>query len=276
MTDPFPTLSLSVCSGRLNERNNSIPIEANSTHPIPFETSLFTGELLLLVRANDKGNNISYANDNYGPIFEGKRRTIEFQIQGRFQRAPIGSLYMGIEITQPMKLGLVTKGLCRMLLNFMQRFSKDLHYSFGEGDFSTSIDGNNGTEYPHIVFPLKDLDRLVITKEGEAPPRLGTVIEETEESIAKRTSMRADALHVWNSTDTYTMSFNTMYVDLPTWRIVNVPIMKDMDLRSFWGDSLVRLVGYEYIDESRKMNNTFGVKKHEQTCINYLFCVQVS
>jgi len=60
---------------------------------------------------------------------------------------------------------------------------------------------------------------------------------------------------------------------LPSWRIVNVPIMKDMNLRTFWGDSLVRLVGYEFIDNT-KVEKSNGGGKHEQRCLNYLFCAQ--
>jgi hypothetical protein len=55
-------------------------------------------------------------------------------------------LLMEIEITQnmnPRLLGLVTKGLCNMLLN-----------SFGD---------SNDIEYPHIAFPLKDIDKLIVT-----------------------------------------------------------------------------------------------------------------
>lgn len=278
----FPSLSLSVISeDKLTGESIAKSFEPNTLHPIPFETSLFRGHLLFLVRpasSSSTDNGRAYATENlsddYDHIFSGRKRMIEFQIQGVFQRSPTGSLFMGIEITQQMTLGLVTKGLCRMLLNFMQQFSKNLHFSFGEGDFTDSIN-NSQLEYPHISFPLKDLDRLVITKQGDTPPKLGSFIEETEESIAKRKLMKADEYNEWNTTDIYTLSFNTHYVDLPSWRIVNVPIMKDMNLRTFWGDSLVRLVGYEFLD-SKTAQKTNGNKRHEQGCLKYLFCAQVS
>lgn len=280
----FPTLSLSVISeDNLTGESTVKTFEPNTLHPIPFETTLFKGHLLLLVRPTDdtstpvsddeRNENEKYVS-NYDHIFLGRKRMIEFQIQGVFQRSPTGLLYMGIEITEQMSLGLVTKGLCRMLLNFMQQFSKNLHYSFGEGDFINS-NNNDQLEYPHISFPLKDLDRLVVTKQGETPPKLGSVIEESEESIAQRKLMKADQYNEWNTTDVYTLSFNTHYVDLPTWRIVNVPIMKDMNLRTFWGNSLVRLVGYEVIDNVTNEKSN-GNGKHEQRYLNYLFCAQVS
>jgi hypothetical protein len=127
------------------------------------------------IPADENVRNEKYVG-NFDHIFVGKKCMIEFQIQGVFRRSPAGLLFMGIEITEQMSLGLVTKGLCRMLLNFMQQFSKNLHYSFGEGDFINSKN-NDQLEYPHISFPLKDLDRLVITKQSETPPKLGSVIE---------------------------------------------------------------------------------------------------
>ena len=51
-----------------------------------------------------------------------------------------------------------------MLLNFMQKFTKNLHYSFGERDFINS-NKNDQLEYPHVSFPLKNLERLVVTKQ---------------------------------------------------------------------------------------------------------------
>jgi len=84
------------------------------------------------------------------------------------------------------------------------------------------------------------------------------------------------------------MSFNTMYVDLLKWQVVNVPIMKDMDLRTFWGESPLRMVAYEVnatpevpgksTDVYNKENGKpfRGIEKHEQKSLNYIFCAQVS
>uniref|UniRef100_A0A6U6J9H7 PH domain-containing protein n=1 Tax=Odontella aurita TaxID=265563 RepID=A0A6U6J9H7_9STRA len=58
------------------------------------------------------------------------------------------------------------------------------------------------------------------------------------------------------------MSFNSMYLDLPTWHLRSLPMMKDIDLRTFWGDSLLRIVIYEKVcnpSESRHLTkeNTY-------------------
>lgn len=45
----------------------------------------------------------------YAGMFEGKNRMFEVQVQGRFKKPPDGELYISLEITDRMKLGLLTK-----------------------------------------------------------------------------------------------------------------------------------------------------------------------
>ena len=74
------------------------------------------------------------------------RLQFEIQIQGKFTRVPTGTVYIGGEITEgPMSLGLVTRGLCNMLLGFARRINGAMNYSYGDG---------GQLELPHIVFPL--------------------------------------------------------------------------------------------------------------------------
>jgi Protein of unknown function (DUF1769) len=61
-------------------------------------------------------------------IFEGKNRQFEIQAQGRFKQALDGDLYISLEITDCMQLGLVSRGLCKVLLSFAQRLNKYMHF----------------------------------------------------------------------------------------------------------------------------------------------------
>ena len=45
----------------------------------------------------------------YAHMFEGKNRMFEVQVQGRFKKPPDGELFISLEITERMKLGLLTK-----------------------------------------------------------------------------------------------------------------------------------------------------------------------
>ena len=79
-------------------------------------------------------------------------------MQGRFKRLPQGVLYLGGEITEQLKLGLVARSLANMLLKFVRARVPGgaLHYSFGDKDGTGQI--------AHITMPLwSAADRLVIT-----------------------------------------------------------------------------------------------------------------
>ena len=84
---------------------------------------------------------------------------------------------------------------------------------------------------------------IVVTKPGETPPTLGGDIEESKESMAARAS--ANATGQWNTTDTFTLSYHSMYPDLPTWKIVQLPVTPSLDLRTFWGKSLLNICIYD-------------------------------
>lgn len=45
----------------------------------------------------------------YAHMFEGKNRMFEVQVQGRFKKPPDGELFISLEITDRMKLGLLAK-----------------------------------------------------------------------------------------------------------------------------------------------------------------------
>ena len=53
---------------------------------------------------------------HYAAHFDGKQRTMEMQVQGRFKQLPRGVLFLGGEITERLTLGLVAKSLANVLL----------------------------------------------------------------------------------------------------------------------------------------------------------------
>jgi len=55
-------------------------------------------------------------------MFEGKQRTLELQVQGRFLRRPRGSFFVGAEITgSVMTLGVLKRALCNAILAFTRK-----------------------------------------------------------------------------------------------------------------------------------------------------------
>ncbi|GMH71831.1 hypothetical protein TL16_g05758 [Triparma laevis f. inornata] len=225
----------------------------NSRTPIPLITDTFEGQALLVLKPQKPEDDKFY----HERIFKGKQRKFEIQIQGKFKKIPKGTVYIGGEITEgPMNLGLVTRGLCNMLLGFARKINSAMNYSFGDKEQE---------ELPHIVFPLwTSVDKMVVTKEGESVPEIGVLFPEDEKERNKRRG--GSGLGDWNTHDTYSFSFNSMYVDLPAWKLVSLPMMRDMDLKTFWGTAGLRLVVYEN-EGSRKM-------KHKKEENKYVLCIE--
>jgi len=119
------------------------------------------------------------------------------------------------------------------MLKLMKSFYPAIHTSFG-----------NDEESAHIVVPAYQFfETLIATKPGETPPTLGEPFEEPGASIKARKNSKSTG--TWNTTDTYSMSFHSMYFDLPTWSLVNISMSNNMSLRTFWGKSCLKIVLYD-------------------------------
>ena len=133
-------------------------------------------------------------------------------MQGHFKQLPRGVLYLGGEVLEPTKLGLVTKGLANVLLKFVSLWASSrrlaLHYS---------LDDKGGRQLAHVTMPLWcSADRIVATPAGCAPPPLGTELpEEDEAALARLASCESGT---WQLGSTYSFSFHNAYFDMPAWR----------------------------------------------------------
>ena len=84
----------------------------NSREAQFYETDLFVGKALILLRPAAREDDVHYAER----LFDGRSRCLEFQVQGRFKRAPRGAVYIGGEVSSRMQLGLVRVQLTRSQL----------------------------------------------------------------------------------------------------------------------------------------------------------------
>lgn len=244
----FLSLQTKLMETNGNYRSDFFP---NMREPFEFETELFKGRVLLLMRPHNPATDDPFWNER---VFSKKNRRLILQVQGQFKREPQGVIYAGAEVSKPMKLGLVTRGLCKILLGLVESFNPSMHYSYGDDK-----------EKAHIVVPAyKFFERIQITKPDETPPALEEPFEETAESISRR--KKQDGTGVWNTTDTFSFSFYSMYFDLPTWQLVGLPISGNVSLKTFWGDSLLYLCMYE---------KPFSGKPHLQSSLQYAFSIQL-
>jgi len=244
----FPSLELKL----LEQEGIRRTFRLNSQTPMDVETDLFSGKTLVIVRPQNPESDDPYWNRR---IFSKKKRRLMIQIQGKFKKEPKGIVYAGAEVSEAMKLGLVTRGICQVLLRLVESFNKNVHYSFGDKE---------GRELPHIVAPaFSFFDRVVATPAGEDPPPMDEPFEESAESLANR--KKTKSYGSWNTTDTYSFSFYSMYIDLPTWQLVGLPASGDLSLKTFWGESLLRICMYEKVGTA---------KQHCQDSNRYAFSVE--
>jgi len=244
----FPSLRTQV----LSNDGNYIPFKLNSQIPIPVETELFAGKLLLIMRPpKNPQEDDPYWNER---IFSKKKRRVVMQLQGKLKYEPKGALYAGMEISDPMNLGLIASGLCNIILKMTKSFNQELHYSFGDKK-----------ERAHICFPASTFfEDLVVTKSGDEPPVMGEQFQEPEDVAKSRKAYKTKI--DWNTDDTYSMSFHSMYVDFPSWSVVRLPVGRDVGLQTFWGDSSASVVLYE-IDPAEK--------RHTMSTNRYLLSVML-
>jgi Protein of unknown function (DUF1769) len=74
-----------------------------------------------------------------------------WKLQGRFAAQPAGGLYMGAELSEKPKWGLVTQTMSSVVMRFASQLVKTLHYSFG--DKRAPADAGDA-ELMHATFPL--------------------------------------------------------------------------------------------------------------------------
>lgn len=247
----IPTLEATL----LNLDGATTSFRLNTRTPVPFETELFRGELLFIVRPTIPTDD-PYWNER---IFSIKKRRLVVQIQGQFKREPKGIVFAGAELSDPMKLGLVTRGVSGILLRLVESFNSNVHYSYGDNE-----------ERAHIVVPAYTFfERVIATPPGEMPPSIGEPFEESSESMTSRKVTKS--VGKWNTNDTYSLEFYSMYIDLPTWTLVSLPVSGNIALRTFWGNALLKICMYE-LETNAEM---FRDQKHLEHLKRYVFAVQV-
>ena len=203
--------------------------------PTHLSNEWFELDMLVLVRTPDVDDSSvkSYPNNEKAlKYFRGKQRHFEFQYQMKMKKAPPPGVQVmfACELDEQIKIGMIQKAFVGAAMAFIKTTNPTFHYSI-----TGSKDKNNDGTYekPHMAFTVEgSLDRLVVTKPGEHPPELGTVIHEDPESVKRR---KKGITVDWNTEDIYTMALWTSYVDFIDWKVLNLPGIRPFGLSSVLG-----------------------------------------
>jgi hypothetical protein len=235
-------------------------VSPNSTENLyTMDTDYFSGHMMVLIRTPDVDDpsspSLSPATRQKNAVavqhLRGKHRRFEFQFQVRLKKIPQGTVYFSCDLTQPIKLGLVQRAFVSAAMKFVRSSNPSFHYSV-QGSFD-EIGGHKGDyERPHMAFPVQDgMNRVVVTPPGQTPPRLGTVVEEDDESLMRR---KKGMSIEWDLDATYTFSLWSAYVDFLEWRVLNLPGIRPFGLNGVIGTQPIYLTLYE-IDASKEKHN---------------------
>ena len=219
-------------------------ILCNSSTPYRISNEWVEMDMLAMIRTPDADDENavrgSAYNDEVSEHFRSRARRFEFQYQVKLKKKPVGKqLYFSCELDEPIKMGIVTKAFVSAAMAFVKSSNPNFHYNI-TGSKNRTSDGKYETA--HSSFTVEgSLDRFVVTKPGEIPPKLGGDINEDPESIKRR---KGGELTDWNTEDTYTMSIWSSYVDFLLWRVQKVPGIKPFGLASVIGTQPINLTMY--------------------------------
>jgi Protein of unknown function (DUF1769) len=244
--DQHPELS-SICVIDCQKQARIIP----NSMAFPLDNECFSGQVFVMIRTPDVDDKASpkptgVVAQAISTYFKDKKRRFEFQFRVKLKKVPSGPLFLGCEVEHPIKVGRIAKGLSGVLLAMIRRINSGFHYSWGVDKNTTQEDVESGNyEKTHLSFPVEaSMDRIVITKEGEMPPELGSELFETDASVKRRRKMGAGSVD-WNTHDTYTMCLWSAYVDWIKWKSLNVAGVRPFAMGIVTGTQPIYLSVYE-------------------------------
>jgi hypothetical protein len=101
------------------------------------DTDLFSGKMLLMFRTPDV-DEPSKTDDPIVNYFRGKQRRFEFQWQLRLKKLPPGDLFLGVEVDEPIQMGMIQRALANTALKFTKKMNQvgriQLHFFLGLGN----------------------------------------------------------------------------------------------------------------------------------------------
>eukprot|EP00928_Gymnodinium_smaydae_P089002 TRINITY_DN73017_c0_g1_i1.p1 TRINITY_DN73017_c0_g1~~TRINITY_DN73017_c0_g1_i1.p1 ORF type:complete len:415 (-),score=65.56 TRINITY_DN73017_c0_g1_i1:76-1251(-) len=205
--------------------------QSNAPEPCPFETDISSGNYLFIHRPTDDPERVESGDYPYGDHMHGRRRLWEFRMQFRFKRKVEGEVFFGVEQDRYYPVSMVERYLVSSFVSLIRRAAPGMYHSHGDDPVTT--DGE--CEIPGTVFPLWVMDQLIVTPEGETPPRLNDPEFDTFGRIKAhdREAMKQaiDGLD-FSPGKTYTFGFwcVAQFMDAIAWKLLAAGILPETSL----------------------------------------------
>jgi len=198
------------------------------------DNDLFSGRMLLMFRTPDVDETTSSSSsDPVVEYFRRKQRRFEFQWQFRLKKLPPGDVFLGCELEEPIKMGMIQRAVSNTALKFVKKMNQGFTYVISDS-------AEDGPSY--LSFPVgTSMDRFNAARPGEPLPVLGKEVVEDAESMKLR---KRGAQIEWNTESTYTMALWSAYVDWIDWQILNFPGIRPFSVSSVAGVQPIILTLY--------------------------------
>jgi hypothetical protein len=137
-----------------------------------------------------------------------------------------------------------------------------LHHSFGDDQ------SQEGFQWPHLVAPIhRGMDRIIVTPPGESIPTMGVPWYDLESTENRKIRVNGKKSLKPDLTSTFSFSVNTNNVDLPSWSLVGLPMVKKVPMTSILAGGKIRLVAYELVPAAPGESSS----KHPNNRLKYVF-----
>lgn len=233
----------------LSDKLNSKSVEVNSRTPVEINSAIFSGHVQFKVRSD------AFEDDPFfTPYFEGRKRCMEVQFQGKLKKKIDKPILFGAELAGPMpKLGFFLNSIVRIIAAFM-----NVHIPGVSANLTHSED-----HLPHIMMPLYEAtdhfwatplspssedDELELEEKVDTEPILPEIgVPVISPSMTKEE--RKETKITFDTNNIYSFSIHSPHLDVATWSIVNIPGVSSLSLKHFWKDTPINLVAY-YLDDN--------------------------
>lgn len=217
----------------------ALRIPINYAKATPFENEHFRGKMIILHKVPEGYDPIE---GPAGEYISSKRRRWELRMQGQFKTKPTAKAGFGGEMDHDVEMIYwSTRWLIEMVLAMWRSLSTwGLDYSLGDGQRS------------FCLWPLRSSHLLVATPPGEEPPDI-----EDFSTVIKGMSKKKMSAIEFDCESTYTVIEYSMYFDVLSWQLMNMPGMYDISLKNFIGDSTFNMVILDSAEDDDQKRHYF-------------------